>query len=640
MKRVIFLFGGSGGRMAEALVLTACAGILPEEELHIVLCDPQTDGAHGTAQLRQELTDYQRLWASRTYVNDDAAPFRAEITLRTWCDPLPMNAKCLRDWTRDNDQNRLLCQALFSSDTADLDLRQGFHDHPELARIAFAALLNECRTDGDDAMSREIAEISKALEDGEEVRVALAGSLCGGTGAAGLESVSSFLKERFGMHPLFRMGAALLLPCAEDESPLRARQSLARIAQQHLLDTVCLIGLPQSAQASGGGDLPRLTDWLGAYCLDMMLHRPTWLSGTFTIQSLSGKADWSLFGKAADRYRTGFGALVKGALLWQRKLLPELHKQLTKDNALRSGLSGWYPHFFRGATEDLEDVRADADAIDRLTAVTLRWIAGVVRSLPLDLRYASSLEAVRAESAAHYNELIKRAGELAVLHFDAERSGINEDEGIQRTAAVDPDLEAFRKRVSQLEQEIRNEESVQLTYNRQMGGQAALQMVLDALKQAESENTRLLHDHAEALRRIEQAEAIVKPSERFRIDDARTKLVRFERHQRMVEGMCTMLRRHAKEMQAAQTRFDKPSLLAAEPENGLFLQGAADRWIRDEAESAYELADWFPHLVCGATTVSLPSALRALRQAPKEKEAPAVWLLICAMEASILEENK
>ncbi len=640
MKRVIFLFGGSGGRMAEALVLTACAGILPEEELHIVLCDPQADGAHGTAQLRQELTDYQRLWASRTYVNDDAAPFRAEITLRTWCDPLPMNAKCLRDWTQDNEQDRLLCQALFSSDTSDLDLRQGFHDHPELARIAFAALLSECRTDGEDAMSREIAEISKALEGGEEVRVALAGSLCGGTGAAGLESVSSFLKERFGMHPSFRMGAALLLPCAEDESPVRAKQALTRIAQQHLLDTVCLIGLPQSAQSSGGGDLPRLTDWLGAYCLDMILHRPTWLSGTFTIQSLSGKADWSLFGKAADRYRTGFGALVKGALLWQRKLLPELHKQLAKDSALRSGLSGWYPRFFRGTTEALEDVRADADAIDRLTAVTLRWVAGVIRSLPLDLRFASTLEAVRAESVAHYNELIKRAGELAVLHFDAERSGINEDEGVQRTAAVDPDVEAFRKRVSQLEQEIRNEESVQRTYNRQMGGQAALQMVLDALRQAESENTRLLHDHAEAVRRIEQAEAIVKPSERFRIDDARTKLVRFERHQRMVEGMCTMLRRHAKEMQTAQTRFEKPSLLAAEPENGLFLQEAADRWIRDEAESAHELADWFPHLVCGAATVSLPAALRTLRQAPKEKEAPAVWLLICAMEASILEENK
>ena len=640
MKRVIFLFGGSGGRMAEALVLTACAGILPEEELHIILCDPQADGVHGTAQLRQELTDYQRLWSSRTYVNDDAAPFRAEITLRTWCDPLPMNAKCLRDWTQDNEQDRLLCQALFTADTADLDLRQGFHDHPELARIAFAALLSECQTDGEDAMSRELADISKALEDGEEVRAVLAGSLCGGTGAAGLESVSSFLKNRFGMHPLFRMGAALLLPCAEDESPARAKSSLARIAQQHLLDTVCLIGLPQSAQSSGGGDLPRLTDWLGAYCLDMMLHRPTWLSGTFTIQSLSGKADWSLFGKAAERYRTGFGALVKGALLWQRKLQPELHKQLAKDNALRSGLSGWYPHFFRGAEEELEDVRADSDAIDRLTAVTLRWIAGVIRSLPLDLRYSSSLDAVRAESVAHYSELIKRAGELAVLHFDAERSGINEDDGVQRTAMPDPDAEVFRKRVSQLEQEIRNEESVQRTYNRQMGGQAALQMVLDALKQAESENTRLLHDHAEAVRRIEQAEAIVKPSERFRIDDARTKLVRFERHQRMVEGMCTMLRRHAKEMQAAQTRFDKPSLLAAEPENGLFLQEAADRWIRDEAENAHELADWFPHLVCGTTTVSLPAALRALRQAPKEKEAPAIWLLICAMKASILEENE
>ena len=142
MKRKVFLFGGSGGRMLEALLFMAFAGITPEETLDLVLCDPDGDGMHGAVQLRQELADYQRIWASRTYIGTGNPAFQTEINLRTWCDPLPMNAKTLADWTQDEKQDALLCQALFPADTASLDLRQGFHDHPELARVAFAAMLS------------------------------------------------------------------------------------------------------------------------------------------------------------------------------------------------------------------------------------------------------------------------------------------------------------------------------------------------------------------------------------------------------------------------------------------------------------------------------------------------------------------
>lgn len=113
MKRKVFLFGGSGGRMLEALLFMAFAGITPEETLDLVLCDPDGDGMHGAVQLRQELADYQRIWASRTYIGTGNPAFQTEINLRTWCDPLPMNAKTLADWTQDEKQDALLCQALF-----------------------------------------------------------------------------------------------------------------------------------------------------------------------------------------------------------------------------------------------------------------------------------------------------------------------------------------------------------------------------------------------------------------------------------------------------------------------------------------------------------------------------------------------
>ena len=113
---------------------------------------------------------------------------------------------------------------------------------------------------------------------------------------------------------------------------------------------------------------------------------------------------------------------------------------------------------------------------------------------------------------------------------------------IRDSADTDPEAAAALERIARMAESIQNEDSVQKTFNRQMGGQAAMKMVLDALEKAESENDRLIRDYAEAIRRIAQAEAVVKPSERFRIDDAKTKLKRMERHKQMAAGMCEMLR--------------------------------------------------------------------------------------------------
>lgn len=639
MKRVILLFGGSGGRMAEALLFSACAGILPEEELSILLCDSDGDGMHGATQLHQELLDYQQIWASRTYVDAPGNPFRTEMHFQSWCDPLPMQARTLTDWLDGSDTDSLIAKALFDASLETLDLRQGFHDHPELARLAFSALLWQAEHDENDAMHSITEQMRQALDAGEEVRVVLAGSLCGGTGAAGMACVAAYLREKFAGQELFRMGGVVMLPCAENESPERAKKALGDLGKDGTLEAVCLLGLPQSVQSSGGNDLPRLTDWLGVYCMDVLLHRPTWLRGVFTVQAENGRADWSLFGKGEARYRQAFGGLMKAALLWQREIAPTLEKALQKDNALKSGLTGWYPHFFRGAQEDLADVRADVAAIDRLTKIALLWMAGVVRSLPLDMRYASILEETRRESRTHYESQLRRAGELAVMRFDLSRSATTEDEQVHRGEVTATENDVARSRIHAMEQTLLNEESVQTTFNRQMGGDEVLRMVTELLAKSEKEHTRMAHDHAEAERRIAQAEQIVKPSERFRIDDARTKLQRMERHQAMVDGMYDKVKTDAAALRDGQLRFMKPAMASPVPENGLFLQEAMDRFLRGEQESKKELAAWYPALVSGGRTADLRQTMKQLGRAQQEKEAPAVGLLLSAMEASMQEEN-
>ena len=88
-----------------------------------------------------------------------------------------------------------------------------------------------------------------------------------------------------------------------------------------------------------------------------------------------------------------------------------------------------------------------------------------------------------------------------------------------------------------------------------------------------------------------------------------------------------------------QLRFEKPTLISAAPENGLFLQEAMDRLLRGEKEGRKELAAWFPVLVQGGRTADLRRTMKQLGRGAKEKDAPAVQLLLVAMETAMQEEN-
>ena len=58
---------------------------------------------------------------------------------------------------------------------------------------------------------------------------------------------------------------------------------------------------------------------------------------------------------------------------------------------------------------------------------------------------------------------------------------------IIRCTVPTPEAAAALERIARMAESIQNEDNVQKTFNRQMGGQAAMKMVLDALEKAESE---------------------------------------------------------------------------------------------------------------------------------------------------------
>ena len=60
MKRVAMLFGGCGGRVAEALAFAACAGVLSVPDMGLMFVDPDTDDVH-TARALSLFRDYDRV---------------------------------------------------------------------------------------------------------------------------------------------------------------------------------------------------------------------------------------------------------------------------------------------------------------------------------------------------------------------------------------------------------------------------------------------------------------------------------------------------------------------------------------------------------------------------------------------------
>lgn len=100
------------------------------------------------------------------------------------------------------------------------------------------------------------------------------------------------------------------------------------------------------------------------------------------------------------------------------------------------------------------------------------------------------LEMAREQGREHYDMQIRRAGELAVLRYDAEQNGMQEDNDVHReNADTDPEAAAALERIARMAESIQNEDNVQKTFNRQMGGQAAMKMVLDALERRRARMT-------------------------------------------------------------------------------------------------------------------------------------------------------
>lgn len=634
MKRYVLLVGGTGARLADAMLVAASAGAFPKEKIDVLLTDTDRRGVRSAGLVAAKMADYTRIQQA---MQKSEGPFRTELAFSSWPQSLPGDASTIAQFTAGSEEDALLCQALFGQGAAELDLHEGFHGQRMLGQVAYAGLLHEAEQNPDDPLSCLMDDMTAACREGEEVRVVLTGSVCGGTGAAGIAALTRYIRQR--TENRAHIGAVVLGPVADEQDAAAAHEAIAAFADEQLLETMCLLALPKASRASAPAEYAQLTDWLAVYAMDMLLHRPQWATGVFTVQAPEGPLSWDIFGKAAVRYRLCYGGLIKFAAAWVSGLSANIEKRLRKPVFLRDAIFGWYAHFFRHIKADAAEQLALIEPLTRLMNICLLWCGGVMKTLPVDLRSATALGAARSEAELHYAELSDLVSRLAVMDDDAARSELYEDNLVYRSknSTEAAEAEANIRRIAAAKAEVKRRAAAQGDLNRKMGGAAAMDMMHTALESVRQEAEELRSRYDEAVRRIDHAEKIASDEDQYRITDARIKLRRMERHQLMLDSKQAYIQADVDAANAEGQRFCKPALSAGAPENNMIIPEAADMLLQGSRMSRSVMERLWTRLVCPRSTVTLKQCLKDMRRMEADQAAPLASLVEAMIKSAMKE---
>lgn len=188
----VFFIGGSGARAYKAFLHLCAAGVIKANLVKAALLDADTQNA-----ACKESCDLFRLYCrKRAMLN--AARFS---TSAFYCDvrmygdaavisPIHEDIKHLGDVDGGNDVRRRAMKWFYTEAEREQDLTNGFYAHPNMGRIFFQNIgrvpaIEDC-----------LDEMISDLRNDEEVRVAIVGSVFGGTGAAGIPSIFNIIQDR------------------------------------------------------------------------------------------------------------------------------------------------------------------------------------------------------------------------------------------------------------------------------------------------------------------------------------------------------------------------------------------------------------------------------------------------------------
>lgn len=423
MSKVLGIFigsGGTGAKVAEAMVHATAAGLGPDKLL-VGLVDQ--DGGNGNTssavQAVQAYANARRALRSAEgahRLGNDGDLLLPEISLISEADPIWIphpdgNTTLDRAVGRRSDGDAALFDALFEQGVTEQEMpfEIGYRARPNVGALAMALAMQ----DRSQAFVKGVRDAIQQAAQGWTVRLIVAGSIFGGTGAAGLPTLSRLLREAVPKQFTrdFRMGGILMLPYFSFDDPSDAQaatfanasqflpSSRAALTYYHALrareqlpfDHACLVGWDPLFVAGsfnpGGGNQdnppmpPELLAALGAcdFCRSDGLGEA---SVTMASRAAPHKLDWmDLPSPDADPLSPyhGFGHLLRFAVAWQH-WNDEAGAQANRGFTLRRR-----PMFY--SKQGLDKInwkgqppQAERDALDRWTADVLEWARSVAGS--------------------------------------------------------------------------------------------------------------------------------------------------------------------------------------------------------------------------------------------------------------------
>ena len=212
--------GGSGARVLESLTHLCVAGLLPNKErqghLYAMSIDPDTANGNlkRTERLLGCLDDFQGI-----KVGGRTPLLKTPLRLSK---PFVWSPAKL-GWNLDdtifyhNSKGKpigRLYESLYTAMERTTVLDEGFRGRPSIG-AAVMGLKAAADVAGDTAWGNLVSAVQSDVKTGGQARIFLAGSVFGGTGAAGLPTVARLLRERFSKQcdeGKVRIGGALMLP--------------------------------------------------------------------------------------------------------------------------------------------------------------------------------------------------------------------------------------------------------------------------------------------------------------------------------------------------------------------------------------------------------------------------------------------
>lgn len=407
--------GGSGAKVMESLTHLCAAGLFPNKErqgkLYVMAIDP--DVGNGNLKRSSAVLNNIRVFQTLEFgYNTPLLKTSVEMADPFIWNPVEHDKKLddvMAYMAYKGTSIGNLYEALYTQQERNTFLNEGFRGHPSigaavLAKKVVGTNFNFSEDEKGTAWKTFENMIVKEAKAGETVQIFLAGSVFGGTGAAGVPTMAQLLRKRsqaLGIDDKVIIGGALILPYFQFRKPTDMADELAAKSENFLTNTqaalkyyavkdksydaIYLIGDDLRAEvkeyslgASSQNNDAHVVDFYGALAaIDFYQKEKNQLSEcSYISRGKDSIYDWSSFpdiimtaDQKSVRVKDRLAHFIRFIFAYAHFVKPVLHELAS--GQIESYKYPWFVDYLNGLDVDTKEIRNFEEYVNSF----IRWLA-------------------------------------------------------------------------------------------------------------------------------------------------------------------------------------------------------------------------------------------------------------------------